>query len=122
MLLHFLFFYMHIWVDAKHGGTCTKIEHVTCETVFARKLTAKSETNLFCRKKFLNFFYAPGAGCCCTSSFFICISGPLQNTEDKIALMHSCGACLQEALQGHIGQGEIGNRSTKFGFLNKKLF
>ena len=49
--------------------------------------------------------------------FFTYISGSLQNTEGKIALMHSCGACLQEALQGRIGQGEIGNLSSKFGFL-----
>ena len=57
MFLLFQLFHMHTCMDAKREDVSTKIERVTCRTVFANKLTAQSETNSLCRKKFCNFAF-----------------------------------------------------------------
>ena len=74
-------------------------------------------------KSFAIFSYTPGVKYCCTFWLFICISESMQSTESKIALVLSCGACLQAALQGSIGQGQIWDLLHKISkFLNKKIF
>ena len=56
MFLLFRLFHMYTCTDAKREHMSTQIERVIGKTVFAKKLTDQSETNLLCRKKFCNFF------------------------------------------------------------------